>query len=478
MGKAIRYNKGDKSRGDLNTAVTDLETGTSGIDANTMVVGDNGKMLKTKYTDGGIPRTCQMAFNCDGADTTASGNTDTTDFGLITWIGRGASNNAELDTAQKKYGTASMLFDDTDSQFVDLTTNRYAINRDSFTFDCFVRCDDLAIGDDVGIFDFDSGKITVFCDFTSDLVKVDIDGSVSEYTAPHTWVVDTWYHVRIALDGVGAGNCYIFVDGVSLSVTDAATGATGTGPYYALSTLAGGGGSFFSGHIDMPRIFNVALTAAFTPPTALLSLDTEEFEYSNQLSVSGLEAPSSSDLILKMADAGGSNKVSFTDSADAEVANIDSDGGSYFAGSMGIGAVAIARLYVYHTSNAFVYLNGSGASGVGAQDRSGTTGERTWEMRVTTDRVGFGKDDDNFSSYAEKMTIKGSTVGIGNTAPDANSALDVSGGPVKLKSYTVGTVPTVLAGGLIYVSDETGGAVIAFSDGTNWRRTQDRAIVS
>ncbi len=32
--------------------------------------------------------------------------------------------------------------------------------------------------------------------------------------------------------------------------------------------------------------------------------------------------------------------------------------------------------------------------------------------------------------------------------------------------------------GLIYVSDETGGATPAFSDGTNWRRVADRAIVS
>ena len=31
---------------------------------------------------------------------------------------------------------------------------------------------------------------------------------------------------------------------------------------------------------------------------------------------------------------------------------------------------------------------------------------------------------------------------------------------------------------LIYVSDESGGATIAFSDGTNWRRVTDNAIVS
>jgi hypothetical protein len=48
-----------------------------------------------------------------------------------------------------------------------------------------------------------------------------------------------------------------------------------------------------------------------------------------------------------------------------------------------------------------------------------------------------------------------------------------------LRSYTVGTLPAAgPAGGQIYVSNETGGAVPAFSDGTNWRRVTDRTIVA
>lgn len=48
-----------------------------------------------------------------------------------------------------------------------------------------------------------------------------------------------------------------------------------------------------------------------------------------------------------------------------------------------------------------------------------------------------------------------------------------------LPSYTVATVPTEAGiGGLIYVTDETGGAVPAFWDGTDWRRVTDRAVVS
>ena len=46
-------------------------------------------------------------------------------------------------------------------------------------------------------------------------------------------------------------------------------------------------------------------------------------------------------------------------------------------------------------------------------------------------------------------------------------------------SYTVATLPVATpAGGNIFVTDESGGAVPAFSDGVSWRRYTDRAIVS
>jgi len=58
------------------------------------------------------------------------------------------------------------------------------------------------------------------------------------------------------------------------------------------------------------------------------------------------------------------------------------------------------------------------------------------------------------------------------------ATLSVSG-PVKVGSYTVAGLPSASAAAqLVYVSDETGGAVLAFSDGTNWRRVTDRAVVS
>jgi hypothetical protein len=52
-------------------------------------------------------------------------------------------------------------------------------------------------------------------------------------------------------------------------------------------------------------------------------------------------------------------------------------------------------------------------------------------------------------------------------------------GQLVLPSYTVSSLPTAAtAAQFVYVTNDAGGPVPAFSDGTNWRRVTDRAIVS
>ena len=59
-------------------------------------------------------------------------------------------------------------------------------------------------------------------------------------------------------------------------------------------------------------------------------------------------------------------------------------------------------------------------------------------------------------------------------------SLELAVNELKAPSFTVSTVPdaTKSESRIIYVSDEAGGATLAFSDGVAWRRTQDRVIIS
>lgn len=63
----------------------------------------------------------------------------------------------------------------------------------------------------------------------------------------------------------------------------------------------------------------------------------------------------------------------------------------------------------------------------------------------------------------------------------------VGSGPFSVPGYTVAGLPSATNNGstsndlfssIVFVSDESGGATLAFSDGTNWRRVTDNNIVS
>lgn len=80
---------------------------------------------------------------------------------------------------------------------------------------------------------------------------------------------------------------------------------------------------------------------------------------------------------------------------------------------------------------------------------------------------------------AARLSIEaGGDVLIGSGTPTTKFEVD---GPIKCASYTVATVPaaaTVGAGTQVYVTNETGGATPAWSDGATWRRASDRAAIS
>lgn len=87
------------------------------------------------------------------------------------------------------------------------------------------------------------------------------------------------------------------------------------------------------------------------------------------------------------------------------------------------------------------------------------------------DQTDFQPADAELDVWATKTAPSGVVIG------DTDSQT-LSGKVITLMSHVVASLPAQTAGRIIYVSNETGGATVAFSDGTNWRRVQDRAIVS
>jgi hypothetical protein len=74
-----------------------------------------------------------------------------------------------------------------------------------------------------------------------------------------------------------------------------------------------------------------------------------------------------------------------------------------------------------------------------------------------------------------------STTFSGPVTSTAGFVGDVTGA-IKVPTYTVATAPSAVtagAGTLIYVSNgAAGSAILAFSDGTNWKRSDTGATIS
>ena len=114
----------------------------------------------------------------------------------------------------------------------------------------------------------------------------------------------------------------------------------------------------------------------------------------------------------------------------------------------------------------------AGVAGLTVKDESGG---KSW----IGGRIGANQVTPTATIHATGEGTTSGTTGLLVEDSGNNATFKVTDDGVSIfKSFAVASLPTAVAGGFIYVSDETGGATMAFSDGTNWRRVQDRAIVS
>lgn len=202
----------------------------------------------------------------DGAD----GGTTFTDWGGHTFTGAG---NAQLDTAQKKFGTASLLLDGNGDYLTTPDSADWDLG-DNWTIDFWVRFASTT-GAQCFLQQFQDGLNFWTIEKMADhrlRIRIYDEAEVAVYRTTNvpTFSADTWYHLEFAHNG--STNFLIFVDGVSFALTqDVAWTSNRT---YAGQLNIGRnedlGGAYVNGWIDELRFVTgeTKHTSNFTPETA------------------------------------------------------------------------------------------------------------------------------------------------------------------------------------------------------------------
>tara|TARA_B100001250_G_scaffold95645_1_gene79950 strand:+ start:860 stop:8206 length:7347 start_codon:yes stop_codon:yes gene_type:complete len=180
--------------------------------------------------------------------------------------------DTQIDTAQKKFGTASFLFDGTQDNLMVPTGEDFGLGTSNFCLEAFVRPN--SVTGIQHIFDLRDASAT------DTAGKLYLNGTALHYGVGNsstlsggTLAIGTWYHVAVARNG---GTTKLFLDG-----TELATGAD-TNDYGSTKPVAIGSNydtsapaEALNGWIDEVRFSKGAarFTGAFTPTTSEYTSD-------------------------------------------------------------------------------------------------------------------------------------------------------------------------------------------------------------
>lgn len=201
----------------------------------------------------------KLCSHFDGADA-ATAFTDPI-AGAYTFVG-----TAQLDTAQYKFGTASLLLDG-NSDYVTLPdSDSWNFGTGDFTIDFQVRFNST-VGTQVLIEKWlPAGQESFLFFFSSNTINIYFNGS-SYHSESWTPSTGTWYHMAIVRSG---NTLKTYIDGTTLSAGKDCTGLDIVSTTAILEIGAQGPSNYFNGWIDELRISKgiARWTADFTPPTA------------------------------------------------------------------------------------------------------------------------------------------------------------------------------------------------------------------
>jgi hypothetical protein len=199
----------------------------------------------------------------------ANGSTTILDYSrspqIITAVG-----NAQISTAQSKFGGSSMLFDETGDYLTVPATAAMSLGTGDFTIECWVRFAVTPVGNGQGIYQLSDG-------YLNSQVRgpgLGAENGTGQWTIYHGTTftqstgnipaINTWYHTAIVRS---SGTTKLYVAGTSIiSVADT---TNYTDQYFVIGGWYSTG-FLFNGYIDDLRITKgvARYTATFTPPAA------------------------------------------------------------------------------------------------------------------------------------------------------------------------------------------------------------------
>ena len=179
--------------------------------------------------------------------------------------------DTQIDTAQKKYGTASILFDGTEDALTVPTSDDFGFGTANFCLEAFIR--PASVSGTQHLFDLRDTNAT------DTAGKLYLNGTALHYGVGNsstlnggTLATGTWYHVAVARNG---GTTKLFLDGTEIGSGADTNDYGSTKPVRVGANYAATPAEAFNGHIDEVRISKGAarFTAAFTPTTGEYTSD-------------------------------------------------------------------------------------------------------------------------------------------------------------------------------------------------------------
>jgi len=229
---------------------------------NLVPAGQHGQTLTM-----GFDTYTKLKSTFDGADAATAYWDDIA--GAYTFVG-----TAQLDTAQKKFGTASLLLDGNSDYVTQLDSASWYFGTGNFTIDFWVRFSDSTT--DCGLLgQFEDGSNYWYILKNTGTGILDfrfVDGGVAQGSySSNAWAGlanDTWYHLVFERVGTGAK---LFIDGVEQTFNEGtAFGANDVGDISAVLFVGKWSTYYFPGWVDCLRISKgiARWTDNFTPPTS------------------------------------------------------------------------------------------------------------------------------------------------------------------------------------------------------------------